>query len=70
MIYDNLRNEELYINEVEYNKFLIDTGIELQQHMTKFIDSHYQLLVFLGKDRYVDTIVSEINKYCNKEKIQ
>ncbi len=70
MIYDNLRNEELYINEVEYNKFLIDTGIELQQHMTKFINSHYQLLVFLGKDRYVDTIVSEINKYCNKEKIQ
>lgn len=70
MIYDNLRNEELYINEVEYNKFLIDTGIELQQHMTKFINSHYQLLVFLGKDRYVETIVSEINKYCNKEKIQ
>ena len=69
-MYDNLRNEELYINEVEYNKFLIDTGIELQQHMTKFINSHYQLLVFLGKDRYVDTIVSEINKYCNKEKIQ
>lgn len=70
MLTNTITNEELYERQLDYEIMLKETEEDLYTDAHYFAKEHYAMLVYLGKERFVDTIVSSINKYCKKENIQ
>lgn len=70
MLTNMITDEELYQRQLDYEIMLKETEQDLYTDAMYFAEEHYAMLVYLGKERFVDTIVSSINKYCKKENIQ
>lgn len=70
MLTNMITDEELYQRQLDYEIMLKETEQVLYTDAHYFAEEHYAMLVYLGKERFVDTIVSSINKYCKKENIQ
>lgn len=69
MLTNTLTNEELYERQIEYELMLKETEQDVYTDAIYFAEEHYSMLVYLGKERFVDAMSSGINKYCKKENI-
>lgn len=64
-----LTDEYMYEGEQEYSLELNSTKEELQTNIKKVISDNAKLFSFLGREKCVDIVISEINYYCKNNGI-
>ncbi len=69
MLTNTLTDEEMYERQIEYELMQSKLDKDVHSLAMKFAEKHYSMLVYLGKERFVDALSSGINKYCKKENI-